>query len=87
MLKTLHFAKFTFTAHARDTILLPPYKGSTFRGGFGNIFKKVVCIRSNKDCDTCLLRDRCIYLYIFETPPPAETTVMRKYETAPHPFV
>src|SRR3990172_6721043 len=87
MLKTLHFAKFNFTAHARDTILLPPYKGSTFRGGFGNTFKRVVCIRSNKDCDTCLLRDRCIYLYIFETPPPAETAVMRKYETAPHPFV
>ena len=28
-----------------------------------------------------------MYSYIFETPPPSDTKVMRKYRTAPHPFL
>lgn len=87
MLENLYFAKFTLTITAKDSISLPTYKGSTFRGGFGNAFKRIVCIVRNKDCETCLLKSRCIYVYIFETPPPQNTTVMRKYRTAPHPFV
>lgn len=87
MLQNLYFARFTLTITARDCLSLPPYKGSTFRGGFGNTFKRIVCIGRNRDCETCLLKSRCLYLYIFETPPPAGTSVMRKYRTAPHPFV
>src|SRR3990172_8222678 len=87
MLENLHFTKFILTVTARDSISLPPYKGSTFRGGFGNAFKGIVCIGRNKECETCLLKSRCIYVYIFETPPPEDTVIMRKYRTAPHPFV
>lgn len=87
MLENLYFAKFALTITAKDCISLPPYKGSTFRGGFGNTFKRIVCIGKDKDCETCLLKSRCIYVYIFETPPPEDTTIMRKYRTAPHPFV
>ena len=87
MLENLHFTKFILTVTARDSISLPPYKGSTFRGGFGNAFKRIVCIGKNKECETCLLKSRCIYVYIFETPPPEDTVIMRKYRTAPHPFV
>jgi len=87
MLENLHFTKFILTVTARDSISLPPYKGSTFRGGFGNAFKRIVCIGRNKECETCLLKSRCIYVYIFETPPPEDTVIMRKYRTAPHPFV
>ncbi len=87
MLRDLYFAKFTLTIIAKDYLSLPLYKGSTFRGGFGNTFKRIVCIGRNKDCETCLLKNRCIYIYIFETPPPVDTAIMRKYKTAPHPFV
>jgi hypothetical protein len=66
---------------------LPEYKGSTFRGGFGHAFKKVVCTFKGKECDDCLLRHRCIYSYVFETPPPADTERMTKYRRAPHPFI
>lgn len=66
---------------------LPEYKGSTFRGGFGHAFKKVVCTFKGKECDDCLLRHRCVYSYVFETPPPETTERMTKYRRAPHPFV
>lgn len=83
----LSLAAFTFSLRARDTILLPAYKGSTLRGGFGHAFKRVVCTIRNVPCSECLLYEKCVYSYVFETPPPKDTEVMRKYTAAPHPFV
>jgi CRISPR-associated endoribonuclease Cas6 len=68
-------------------LILPSYKGSTLRGGFGNAFKKVVCAVRQNECRNCLLSQKCIYSYVFETPPPSDTTIMRKYTAAPHPFI
>ena len=79
--------KFLLTISAIDPLSLPPYKGSTFRGGFGHAFKKVVCTIRNKECNDCILKSRCIYSYVFETPPPEDSQILRKYEKAPHPFV
>ena len=66
---------------------MPIYKGSTLRGGFGHAFKKVVCVKREKICETCLLKGKCVYSYVFETPPPPDTSKMKKYPFAPHPFV
>jgi len=66
---------------------LPLYLGSTLRGGFGSAFKKVVCALRDRLCHECILKEKCVYSYVFETPPPADTTVMRKYGASPHPFV
>ena len=41
----------------------------------------------DKECGECILKGKCIYSYVFETPPPPDTKMMRKYEAAPHPFV
>jgi CRISPR-associated endoribonuclease Cas6 len=84
-----HFklAQFQFFLKPIDFIHLPPYKGSTLRGGFGHAFKKVVCINRDKNCISCLLKNKCVYSYIFETPPPPDTSKMRKYPFAPHPFI
>jgi len=81
------FAQFQFILKAEDCINLPVYKGSTFRGAFGHAFKRVVCVNREKICDTCLLKGKCVYSYVFETPPPSDTSRMRKYPFAPHPFV
>jgi len=70
-----------------DIIILPSYKGSTLRGGFGYAFKRVVCAIRDKECIDCLLKEKCVYSYVFETPPPSDTKIMRKYTSAPHPFV
>ena len=71
----------------RQPIILPPYKGSTLRGGFGNAFKKVVCALKHQECSDCILKEQCVYSYVFETPPPRGATVMRKYRSVPHLFI
>lgn len=85
----IRYQKLNFLLEAIDTLGLPDYKGSTFRGGFGNVFKRVVCALKRSDCRDCLLKSRCVYAYIFETSPPEATQVMgmNKYEKIPHPFV
>ncbi|MBI5745593.1 MAG: CRISPR system precrRNA processing endoribonuclease RAMP protein Cas6 [Nitrospirae bacterium] len=83
----IRFTSFLFNLQAEDEICLPPYKGSTFRGGFGHAFKKVVCAIRGKECVECLLKTRCIYSYVFETYPPEDSEILRKYEKAPHPFI
>jgi CRISPR-associated endoribonuclease Cas6 len=68
-------------------LILPGYKGSTLRGGFGSTFRRVVCVVRDKECIGCLLKGKCVYSYVFETPPPTDTKIMKKYEAAPHPFI
>jgi len=72
---------------AEEEIHLPPYKGSTFRGAFGAQFKKVVCALKKEDCRDCLLKQRCVYAYIFESHSPAEGNVLGKVNSIPHPFI
>lgn len=81
------YLKLYFQTISKELIILPSYKGSTLRGGFGNAFKRIVCAIKNKDCTDCLLKEKCVYSYIFETLPPADTKIMRKYTNAPHPFI
>jgi hypothetical protein len=79
-------ASFDFHIRALEPLILPVYKGSTLRGGFGHAFKRVVCAIKDRECHDCLLREKCVYSYVFETPPPHDTKIMRKYKAAPHPF-
>lgn len=83
----INYKSFILSIKVQEPLILPHYKGSTFRGGFGNVFKKIVCALKKRDCRDCVLKDKCIYCYIFETPPPSDTKIMRKYTTAPHPFI
>jgi hypothetical protein len=83
------YQKYHFTLAAEDTIHLPPYKGSAFRGGFGVAFKRVVWALRRTECNACLLKSRCPYAYIFETFPDRETELLTAgtHEKAPHPFI
>ena len=85
----IRYQKYEFTIEASEPLALPDYKGSTFRGAFGNAFKRVVCALKRNDCRECLLKTRCVYVYVFETSPPEGTDIMgmNKYEAVPHPFV
>jgi CRISPR-associated endoribonuclease Cas6 len=84
---SIQYKQFDFRLTAKEPLILPTYKGSTLRGGFGYAFKRVVCAIKDKECRDCLLKEKCVYSYVFETPPPSDTKIMRKYKAVPHPFV
>ena len=86
-LEALKFLTLRLHMQADEPLQLPAYKGSTLRGAFGGMFKDTVCIVDHKDCARCILRARCAYPYVFETPVPVNAARMRKYPVAPHPFV
>lgn len=84
------YLKAIFRIEALDELRLPYYKGSTFRGVFGNTFKRVVCVFKNKVCEECLLKQSCVYAYVFETSPSQRENAifnMGKYKSIPHPFI
>lgn len=87
-IKKFKFAKFKIEIRAGEKGLdLPEYKGSTFRGGFGTAFRKLVCKYMNKVCVDCKLREKCPYSYIFETSPPKNTSIMGKFTSVPRPYI
>lgn len=57
---------YNFRAIFRENAVLPEFKGSTFRGGFGWALKSVSCSMDARDCQGCLLRTRCLYPTVFE---------------------
>ncbi len=85
-LESFRLARLHLCLRAKDTLLLPPYKGSTLRGAFGHAFKKVAC-PFRCSAGSCVLPKVCVYTYTFETPPPEGSQILRKYPHAPHPFV
>ncbi|WP_347274283.1 CRISPR system precrRNA processing endoribonuclease RAMP protein Cas6 [Candidatus Kuenenia sp.] len=87
MFERFRVAKFRLTICTKDQIRFPAYKGAAFRGGFGYAFRRVVCVIKGKECDEYLLKQKCIYSYIFETPPPEDAGMLRLYPKVPHPFV
>lgn len=80
-------ARLAVSLVAQEAARLPHYKGSVIRGGFGLAFRRVACPFPKRECSDCLLRQRCVWSYVFATPRPEDSTIMRKYETIPHPFV
>ncbi|HRD50960.1 MAG TPA: CRISPR system precrRNA processing endoribonuclease RAMP protein Cas6, partial [Candidatus Contendobacter sp.] len=72
---------------AQETVRLPAYAGSAWRGVFGRALKRLVCVTREPACPPCLLYRSCVYPYLFETPPDPAAGKLRKYPAAPHPLV
>ncbi len=83
----LEYGKYIFTCRLNTAGILPAYKGSTFRGVFGIALKKVVCALKQQECSQCLLRQRCIYALVFETPIALRPPPGLRASVPPHPFV
>ncbi len=81
------YGKYQFFCRLIDETILPYYKGSTFRGVFGRALKRVVCALKMQECDQCLLKQRCVYALVFETPVSVESSDDPRIVSPPHPFV
>jgi hypothetical protein len=87
-LHPLRFAPLTFEIEATTDLHLPDYKGSALRGGFGNAFKKAVCLTRTLDCPPCFMQKQCAYYSIFESKIEKRLAdMLRIGGDAPHPFV
>jgi CRISPR/Cas system endoribonuclease Cas6 (RAMP superfamily) len=78
---------YRFYFKTQNEICLPVFAGSAWRGALGHSLKRIVCVVRNMPCNLCLLKNACAYSIVFETPTPSNSEKMRKYKTAPHPFV
>jgi len=85
-LSTLKLTKFKFVIRATQPLWLPAYKGSTFRGAFGVTFKRIVCVTQPDTCETCQIKDQCVYYSVFESPNPGTLPELESPKV-PHPFV
>lgn len=79
----MHYGNYRFSCTLDQDAELPVYKGSTFRGGFGHALRQSVCTIKRADCGSCLLKDICIYIQVFEQGRKKD----RHGSLAPHPFV
>jgi CRISPR-associated endoribonuclease Cas6 len=82
----LNVSRYELRLKARRAVLLPRYLGSTLRGAFGHALKEAVCVVGHRDCGRCMLAERCVYPYLFETPAPP-IDLFRGQKGAPHPFI
>lgn len=90
MFENFHLAKYEVVLEAgQEGLILPPYKGSTLRGGFGSAFKRLVCFQKSPGttCHECLLVSNCPYSFIFESSPPPDAKILRNYRDIPRPFI
>ena len=85
-LDRLLLAKLKFTIRAESDLFLPVFKGAVFRGGFGYVFRSIVCPTHETNCIHSRLGEHCVYDEVFNTPVPPGSEIMRKYPYAPHPF-
>lgn len=81
------YGKYQFLCRLKTETILPPYKGSTFRGVLGRALKKVVCALKIQKCDTCLLNRKCVYALVFETQAALNAPEGSKISSPPHPLV
>ncbi len=88
LIRGLQLAKFILKLRVIEKIILPEYKGSTFRGVLGWQLKKIICInRDVADCPECLLSPKCLYNYLFSPPLPPDTQFLHHTSRIPAPIV
>ncbi|WP_297729110.1 CRISPR system precrRNA processing endoribonuclease RAMP protein Cas6 [Limnohabitans sp. Rim8] len=64
----------------------PHFAGNHWRGALGHALRDLACITGARTCEGCRQTHACAYAYLFETPLPAGSQKMRRYDRAPHPF-
>ncbi len=87
-LSSFKLAMFEFVLTASEGLYLPLYLGSTLRGGFGHAFKRTICCNPQRECPACLLKEKCIYSYVFEDSSLNAGKNLKRYQGhCPHPFI
>jgi len=83
---SIKYKKFDITLQLSRENSISRFPAATIRGGFGITLRKLVCPTIEIACTGCILRQNCIYCYLFETIPASDAVRMRQYKAIPHPF-
>lgn len=88
-LPALPYLRLSVELRALAAAVLPPYKGSLLRGGFGHALRASVCsMGPAQPCETCTLRRVCVYPRLFESFVEGEVPpFLGGIDTAPRPYV
>ena len=81
-------AQYRFHLTPREALEMPATnKGTTIRGGFGTIFRRLVCIDLRLECAACDLRYTCPYTRVFKPFVPSDAERLSRNQDIPRPFV
>jgi hypothetical protein len=83
----LDLVKVRFLIRPLNEINFYSFSGTTIRGALGTVLRDHLCVNKKIPCVDCRHKHGCVYSFLFETPPPEDTEIMRLYPQAPHPFV
>jgi hypothetical protein len=83
----LPLVEYQFNFQVLNNLWLPDFSGSLWHSVFGSALHDGVCIGRDLKCDTCILLHSCDYSYLYSTPRPLNTEIMRKYKTIPAPHI
>lgn len=83
----LDLVKIRFLIKPLTGINFYSFSGTTIRGALGTVLRDHLCVNKNIPCADCRHKHGCVYSFLFETPPPEDSEIMRLYPQAPHPFV
>lgn len=70
---------------ALEPLDLPAYLGSTLRGAFGHVFRRVACLAPQGG--PCPAPESCPYHLVFEPAPPPDAPALSSLDDVPRPFV
>jgi len=88
MFEELRIARYRFTLQAGERGLeLPVFKTAALRGGFGQVFKYLVCSYPTLECDECPIKKTCAFPYVFLTRSDENAGIQRKFEGIPRPYI
>lgn len=86
----IHFAlhHFSFYLEPKAPLHMPAgNKGNVIRGGFGSVFRRIVCHANCREAETCELRSVCPYTVVFQPFVPEGSEKISKNRDIPRPFV
>lgn len=86
-LEHITFTRVNVRFEAQETIYLPEYKGSAFRGCMGWALRSEVCTFPKRKCDQCPERYNCAYPQLYHSFVEPHHPCSRKYPQAPHPYI
>lgn len=78
---------YRFHFDVRGTLQFPSQPGVLWHSVFGKALREQVCITKSNDCENCLFLQQCDYTHLFRGAKPADSQLMRKYQTIPSPHI